>query len=97
MVAEILPIFDFQYGGRPPSSVFEMCKFQLSPQFPVAVCVFTPNFVAIGRTVTKLFQFIDSQNIDCPVSSVFKVCELSLSARFAVTFCMFTQNFVSIG
>ena len=38
MVAELLQVFNFQHGGRPPSWIFKICKFSASARFAVTIC-----------------------------------------------------------
>jgi len=44
-VAELLHVFDFQYGGRPPSWIFEICKFLPSTRFGVTIVFPDPDFL----------------------------------------------------
>jgi len=39
-VAELLQVFDFQYGGRPPSWIFKISIFLPSALFAVTICLF---------------------------------------------------------
>ena len=55
-VAEISRFSDFQYGGRPPSWICEICKFRHSARFAAKICLFIQNFVTIGWTVAELLQ-----------------------------------------
>jgi len=57
-VAEILQIFDFQYGGRPPSWLCEMCKFQHHARFTAKICLFIQNFITIDWTVAESYTVI---------------------------------------
>jgi len=58
-VPEIWPIFDFQYGGRPPSWIFKSWKFQLPVPFGGPLCVTVPNFAMISRTVPEIWPIFD--------------------------------------
>jgi len=40
MVAKLMQVFDFQYGGRPPSWIFKVCKFSPCARFAITIGVF---------------------------------------------------------
>ena len=60
-VAELLQVFDFQNGGRPPSWIFKICKFSPFALIVVMICFFKQNFVAIGWTVAEILQVLISK------------------------------------
>jgi len=87
MVAELLQVFNFQHGGRPPSWIFKICNFLPSARFGVTIGVIMQNFVVIGWTVAEILHVFDFQYGGRPPSWIFKICKFSASARFAVTIC----------
>jgi len=102
IVEVILRIFDFQYGGRPPSGTFEICKFSLSERLTMAICIvkiclFIQNFITIGCTVAEISRFSDFQYGGRPPSWICDICKFRHSARFTAKICLFVQNFVTIG
>ena len=49
----------FHDGGRPPSWIFNSCKFQHPVQFGGPICVIVPNFANIGRIVPEILPIFD--------------------------------------
>jgi len=47
--AEIYPKNDFQYGGRPPSWIFENCSFGHLSRIGMWFCISDPNFALIDQ------------------------------------------------
>jgi len=54
-----------QYGGRPPSWIFNICKFLLYVPFAVTICVFMSNYFAIGWMVAELLQVRHLECLKC--------------------------------
>jgi len=57
IVQEIKPFFIFQDGGRPPSWILKIWKFEHLVHLEGRICIIILNFVLTGQTVTEIWPF----------------------------------------
>jgi len=58
-VVETMAVFQFFKIGRQPSWSFKSSKFYLPVRNGRPLCVFVPNFVAVGRTYADIWPIFD--------------------------------------
>ena len=94
--AEIWRYNNFQNGGRPPCSIFEIWHFHHPAFMCVRLCLLIPNFVLIGQYGAELqskmfFNMASVRNLDC---EFLNFCHVSVAL---LNICVCIPDFVKFG